>query len=1293
MRKLKVALTLLFAMCFSLFLFACGGNKSGVKSVEVSGAKTTYAETDQASAFSTEGLVVKVIYKEDMKKDDNGNVIPVELKADEYTVDSSAIKWGTVGTYTVLVTPNNQKENDPSLTKEVSGSYEVKIEHAYGAANESGERECSVCGAKIQNLTVDDTVQIEGWGTAATIDKKNDKSTVEVATGRHYASYGKIGVGQRITIRGTAVALASNNTYYFPIIGVANGTKGVVIRNDNWIIYDGPGSDFQWPNHTAGGNPTQGAIDVATANEWDFYQDGGTTCSTTDYATEAQVEITWNYREDGIVQFTINNITAGKKVTFDMKVPAATYDAVLYGEQLKMHITEIEIERNLSIQNFEVLHTANKLAYAENTMFDETGIETKATYNKGITSSITTYDLYADITTGEGDDAVTTTYDLRTTPLTKAMKNFRLEFSGYSIALPIEVTESVIKGVQADWYIGGMICADDVDYVYGVNAEKEITIFASGTASKIPEDWKDDFGVPAGYDHYISLRLLGSDKNVKTGAIAVTGDTVFGQGNWTVPDGKPGYGEVLVAVKTGEDGKIAPFTITLKEITTPAGTGIDEVTKDWTIKVDASALAIPAVSSVQDGLAYIDEGGEITVNYAGDALKTESLSFKAGSGILTYAQLNALNATDNTHKDTVVAMRGTMEITAFTHDKENGTLAITYKLLAPSLTSSFANTFEVSVMDANRNVLADETLRYTYEMSSNYEANGFVKHGNAYIKAEGTRLIAIQFVDDADVEADVASDVKLNVQNDSATIYDLSVKALAGNTAQFVAVNDLTKAAGASARVSILGTVGNDADYDRGAALISVVDVSALGLSNTTGYYFEAVKADVSTGYDIYKVVREDEKDTITKQNVTTPADRDGGVLGDCILDTLQYYELKDGQTILFKYGQSASDAHGNHNYVDGRCTKCGSVQIAAPTIGSAEHANGTEIAKLDAAAFTESANKNIVSRGLTVSFDGKNPQSDWNSIILGTASNLNIAMGALDPWWSTGDFASTNMYPGLVDAAYDIMYNKEGYFTVTVSVETGVTYYLNGIKILQYPAMQAMGQKTVGDFVEAFLTEVAANGMYFAPLSHGDENGTGRAQSMTDLANLTIVTKAMTADEVYEYVLSMGKDVKVSDLGKWGETATLVWLNKGEKVTLTTVMENGGDNPYNGPVVQPMIDGGFYFLRPDAEGAKIQGVDWGWRNADIVPSNDWGNTGVADGVDYNTLKKDGKIVISVALTNEGVFTVTYTVYAKDANTAGASFTYTINNMTLDRYAINFALDGATMAGDANMIIEKLPAE
>ena len=107
MKKLRMAFIVLFALCCSLFLFACAkGNTSGVRSVAVSGAKTSFLEGED---FSAEGLVVEVTYKDREVK---------TLTAEEYEIDSSAYQKDVAGTYTIVVTPTGQLNENVTVAAE-----------------------------------------------------------------------------------------------------------------------------------------------------------------------------------------------------------------------------------------------------------------------------------------------------------------------------------------------------------------------------------------------------------------------------------------------------------------------------------------------------------------------------------------------------------------------------------------------------------------------------------------------------------------------------------------------------------------------------------------------------------------------------------------------------------------------------------------------------------------------------------------------------------------------------------------------------------------------------------------------------------------------------------------------------------------------------------------------------------------------------------------------------------------------------------------------------------------------
>lgn len=79
MKKLKIALSLIFALTFSLFLVACGGGGEVMDIViNTENAKTEFKEGE---AFNATGLVVNVYYR---GKDD-----PVTLEEGKYNIDSS----------------------------------------------------------------------------------------------------------------------------------------------------------------------------------------------------------------------------------------------------------------------------------------------------------------------------------------------------------------------------------------------------------------------------------------------------------------------------------------------------------------------------------------------------------------------------------------------------------------------------------------------------------------------------------------------------------------------------------------------------------------------------------------------------------------------------------------------------------------------------------------------------------------------------------------------------------------------------------------------------------------------------------------------------------------------------------------------------------------------------------------------------------------------------------------------------------------------------------------------------
>ena len=153
MKKLKIALSLLFALTFSLFLVACGGGKE-VTEIQLEGQKTSFVEGE---AFSTGDLTVTVYYR--------GSDEPVVLEADQYEVDSSAYNPNQAGEYSIVITP----EQEPAEgAQPVTMTYLVTVEHNW-QDNGDGTFSCD-CGASRTSLSgLTDTVTTVAWGNQATL--------------------------------------------------------------------------------------------------------------------------------------------------------------------------------------------------------------------------------------------------------------------------------------------------------------------------------------------------------------------------------------------------------------------------------------------------------------------------------------------------------------------------------------------------------------------------------------------------------------------------------------------------------------------------------------------------------------------------------------------------------------------------------------------------------------------------------------------------------------------------------------------------------------------------------------------------------------------------------------------------------------------------------------------------------------------------------------------------------------------------------------------------------------------
>lgn len=1074
MRKLKVALVLLFSMCFSLFLYACGGNTSGVVSVSISGVKTTYEETATADDFTTEGMVVGVIYKEGMEKDENGKIIPVELEPEEYTVDASRVQWGTPGSYFVRVTPNGQKEaaekEGVNLTTEVYGEFTLTIEHAFEDKG-NGLEECEVCGAQRETLEIADTIVSAAWGAKQTVSAPDGQTVYAKgpAEGDQFVTYGSIGMGQSITLTMTIKEIDTSAAWNTPLMGIRSGNKGLLPREDNWVIATGPNAaetNFVAPNNT----PTGGVATVGEATtestEWVVYNKDGNMWNASDMV-DGTLEVTYNYREDGIMEI-IHVLNGSNTIHYSINLPNAAYDVIAYGEKVTVEVTKVVVVRNLLLQEFNMLSAPDKLVYAENTMFDLTGLKAKAVYNKGIESEITTYEIYADTETLNN-------IDLRTNLLTADMENFRITFSGEEIALDVQVVESPILYASNNAPQFGDF--SDSLPVYDATAEGELAIVISGKA------YPNFMGMGEGM-HMVLFRLA-----TEIGA-NITNVQVFDAANVEVEDSAmmidgnvADQKYILVAI--GIDAVEGVYPNYALKITT--GTGEDAV--EYEFVIDLSALAVPEVMSMVNPATEVTlDGGTAQIQYAGEALMGDIDDYTVYVGTRR-AKIEALKAA------TVSAPveLGDVLVTECLIDADDGMMMISFVLPAPDFESNFANKYVVTLRDTDGNTVAEDTLNYSWAIEDMVE----VAEG-VYVYAKGTKLVLVAPNNNENILAGAGFDLLLNVQNENAEAFDVSMSLGAADGA-FASVNKLTSASKAKASVS--GTIGNVDDTDVGYALIGALDVRALGLRNTNEtatqtYYFEVVETKGVVGA-IYKV----EGNVITAASMTPDEDSKEGATGDCLVGGLEYYV--DAAT-GFKYGQAGGAAHGNHTFVEGVCSECGSTRFETTT-------NGMQVAAID---------KNLADRGLTVSFTVSGATADWTSAVITTSKNFIITLPNVDPWNNTsGEYTGVNAFPG-VDVNVNNLFNGgawnsflgdanntvTAHVTIVISATQGVVFYKDGVKVIHYPATQAMGTGTMGGLATVMLNDIAENGFTFA---NGADVGT--------VTNLEVYTAAFDDAAVLE--------------------------------------------------------------------------------------------------------------------------------------------------------------------------------
>lgn len=285
MRKLKVGLLLLFSMLLSLCLFACKPTDEPGGPGEPTGDQLTRAQfVGDDTITLTDAETVGDAYTDAFNEAVAGLRIRtfagstmVEINGTQCDYDLSGVTWGEYGVYTATVTPKTQGDINNAGNITVSTPLTIRIEHAFGAANDQGISTCEKegCpavrttqtlsdgqaevlnygafhnGPTANNTENGDLTQLRAFGT---VPQGNTDTTVNTMT------VGKLRKGSSVTVTGTAHTTSSTEAYYFPNIGIAlrefdastspygksqnyQGGMSVIVRNDGWVLLNGIGDN------------------------------------------------------------------------------------------------------------------------------------------------------------------------------------------------------------------------------------------------------------------------------------------------------------------------------------------------------------------------------------------------------------------------------------------------------------------------------------------------------------------------------------------------------------------------------------------------------------------------------------------------------------------------------------------------------------------------------------------------------------------------------------------------------------------------------------------------------------------------------------------------------------------------------------------------------------------------------------------------------------------------------------------------------------------------------------------
>ena len=892
MKKLRIALAVVFSLCFSLFLVACGGGKE-VTEIELSGGTRTFTEGE---AFSTGDLQVTVYYR--------GSDKAVVLESGKYEVDDSAYNPDKAGTYTIVITP---EQTPAEGAQPVTATYDVTVEHSWTASTEEAGTEVCGCGAKRTNLTgLNDKMVMIEWNNPATIEISENSPAEAPSNGENHVTYGVLVAGQTMTLTLQIDAADASQNWFAPLMGFRNGADGVLPREDLWVIVDAGKSGYTTPGMTAGTAATGSATTESPL--WQVYYRGeainaGDMQPSGDQ--KATVVVQYDYTSDSIMYIRHTLTPAGggatKELVYSVLVPNASYEICAYGEKCEYTVTAVETVMNTYMTGFEGKITANQIQ-AEGKMFDTSGIESTATMSDG-NKVEDLFNAYAML-----DGSVV---NLAVTPLAAGMTDFYIEFAGAQYyltsdgtadgqdsvtVLPTEFTQvtasAVVKGEVFD---APQVAAD-----YAVDAAGDaVEIVVTGTANMLTAAQKEALGTDK--SAFVAFKLSALSEGVTAVSVDNGGYAVLADGI------------IEVVLPVGADYTV---TITAGETT-------------QTAKVNMSKVTAPTAGAYVSASDFtLDAGGTYTVVYTGLS-DIDSLSLVTGGKRDTIADIKA----EITAEGQYTALRNQMYINSVEETEEG--LVVVYEVAAPQIVNLSATNVSraVEIRNADNESLASLTLYYNMSFSD-APSGAYAKiSDDTVVFISGDLMYVIKGVTAESVAGkleytDLFIDATLNIENDLGQPYDVSISSSADGTKADVN-NTITLSSGATAKVVTLGNVADDTDYDYGALLVYQFSVTALGLrtEDTAEVFRFTANEDNTNGQETYTIFTVTGNE-ITSEVVTPTGERNETQGFSCVSDGIEVYTTEDG----FKYGAIITPATGVHEFGEfvedvATCSVCGATK------------------------------------------------------------------------------------------------------------------------------------------------------------------------------------------------------------------------------------------------------------------------------------------------------------------------------------------------------------------------------